>query len=62
MLVLGDGHIYLEAGEHLPFVCPECEHIMEWAEGQDLIVCAKCDHQGAVEDFSNFEWKLSRVN
>jgi hypothetical protein len=62
MLVLESGRIYLEAGEHVPLTCPECEHIMEWFDSKGLIVCQKCDHEGDIEDFSQFRWKFVGVN
>lgn len=62
MVVLDGDRIYLAAGEHFPFMCPECGHVMEWFDAKDLIVCQKCDHEAEVKDFSKTEWKLVKVN
>ncbi len=62
MWVLGDGRLYLEAGEKPPFVCPECEHIMEWRASSTMIVCEKCDYAGMAADFSKTLWRMATIN
>jgi len=63
MEIFPDGRLYLSQGELCPFVCPQCEHIMAWYPGEDLITCEKCEARGARDEFSRGEWKLiARVN
>lgn len=62
MEVFADGRIYVSKGEHCPYRCPQCEHIMEWRAGEGMITCEKCDCRGTPEDFSRVQWRLSRVN
>lgn len=62
MQVLGDGLVYLSRGEQAPYVCPNCEHIIEWFPTESFIVCEKCDCRGTRSDFSRVSWKKAAVN
>lgn len=63
MEIFADGRIYVARGERFPFVCPQCEHIMPWYPGTDLITCEKCDCHAPREDFNRATWdKIAQVN
>lgn len=62
MLVLGSGRVYLERGERAPFVCPACEHIMDWFVADEYVTCRKCDHEADISEFEQYKWSIVRVN
>jgi hypothetical protein len=57
MIVYEDGSFFLEAGEAVPFLCPECGWPTPYSD-RVTVVCEHCGHSGMAADFSEGRARL----
>jgi len=57
MLDLGNGTIYLNEAEPLPFGCPQCHHPVPFTT-QQALECPTCHFKGERRVFNFVQWKF----
>lgn len=66
MINLGNGQIYLDKGELVPFGCPKCHSPVPYqSKDEDLvqvIVCPTCEFIGGRDKFQLVLWRLKEAN
>lgn len=61
MIVLGNGNIYLNEGEPLPFSCPQCGNPVAFTQ-KLTVQCPKCHLLAPRESFGESQWQFMEPN
>jgi hypothetical protein len=59
VIIYDDDTFYVESGEALPFICPECGKTIPFDVNLEEVTCPRCGLKGSSEDFTcdDFEFK-----
>ena len=58
MIIFEDDSFYLQAGEAVPFMCPQCHKPIEYAD-VETVTCPRCSHSGPAAEFMNHRVQLN---
>jgi ribosomal protein S27AE len=61
MITYDDGSFYLEQGETVPFICPNCGWPLAHDASLAVIECAHCGYTGTPADFSQHDIELKQL-
>lgn len=61
MLDLGNGRIYINEGEPLPYICFGCGHPVPYTKAP-FVVCPSCGKKGCRSDFGDTDWQFQEPN
>lgn len=62
MIVYDDGTFWLDAGERIPFICPNCHFPVPFDASLVEVKCGRCGNTGTPEDFSQEQMSPVRPN